>query len=544
VPILTVQPRPTHWNAGSDAQKDGAGNAYLANFGYRGREVGYTVVDLGIAPVTNPRDLTGVVRYDGTKALRKRVPNPTSSADYEPLKGGPSSDGYHQMFKFEATWLGWNLRERMRPYAYIFEGPYANELATRMMVAGIEVKRLAQDTKIDVEGWKYLQRPYVDLANSGSSGWLNRNVDIYTINNREFKKDAFVVYLSQVSSNLIPMYFEPDLPWNVASCIFLPYMSVAAGGASTGSLSESIVGKEMPAYRYVKTVDLPTYDVDHFLPLVNRGAVARFFNYHTKESIAAVAAACGEKFIKVYDYDFQVHTRTDALREGRFDITLPTSKGNKGYLILKKDGTYEPLIPKARKTAGWDVATVVVANHGNVPFTVNISADGRPVVGDGSNRTVPRALPANDDLIGVRIVEIFENPFKDLFKDGILPPGAVLTEKGIEYPNMLQDRAVLLDESMLNGWRIVKITPPLSPHWTTKIENGVLNITFHGDSYNQSAVVTLENIVTKELVEMEIQFSGEGARKNLVEDIIDGCNAGFAALAFFALIPFLLRRKS
>jgi len=42
-------------------------------------------------------------------------------------------------------------------------------------------------------------------------------------------------------------------------------MSVATGGASIGSLSESIVGKEMPAYRYVKTVDLPTYDVDHFL---------------------------------------------------------------------------------------------------------------------------------------------------------------------------------------------------------------------------------------------------------------------------------------
>ncbi|MCL2146844.1 MAG: hypothetical protein FWH52_03455 [Synergistaceae bacterium] len=544
VPILVVQPRPMHWNAGSDQVKGADGTNYLPDFGYAGREVGYTVVDLGLANVTDPKDLSAVVRYDGTKAVRSRVPNPTSSADYEPLQGGPSPDGYHQVVKFEHTWLGWALRERIRPYAYIFEGPYANELATRMMIAGINVKRLAQDTAIDVEGWKYNQPPYVDLANSGTNGWLNRDITMYEIPGRQFKKDAYVVYLGQLASNLISMYFEPDLPWNVASCIFLPYMSVAAGGASTRDLSAALVGVEMPAYRYLKEVDLPTYDLDHFLPLVNRGAVARFFNYQTQESIAAVAAATGEEFIKVYEYDFQVHTRTNALVNGRFNITLPTSENTKGYLILKKDGTYEELKPLATKMAGWNIGTVVVADHGVVPFTVDLTSVDMPVVGDGSNRTVPRALPANDDLIGVRIVEIVTNEFAEMFKDGKLPPNAVITPKGIKYTDLFTEKGTLLSNAMLDGWIIVGVTPQSGPGWKVNIVNGELVVTFTKEVYDEETVtVTLQKVGSTETKEMDITFSGE--HESLIDKLIDltGCNAGVYMLALLALFPLFIRRR-
>jgi len=406
IPILTVQPKPRYVTEREWTVLD-IDNDYTGAY------------DNAFSPENPVADLTNIYRYDGTKAL-KRVADGTgyNGSNYVPVRGTGSRD--HQFFKIEETWKGTNVRERIRPYAYIFEGPYADELATRMMLAGIDVKRLAEDVTIDVEGWHYNARtigsdggvgPYIDLANSGSSGWLNRDVTIYPIPGRTFKKDAYVVYLGQLMSNLIPMYMEPDLPWSVSSCIFLPYMSVALGGASSRALSPDLVGVEMPAYRYLKEVDLPTYDVDHFLPLVDRGAVARFFSYHTQEQVEEVAEELDVDVerIKVYDYDFQVHARTDALVGGKFNITLPTSSETSTYKVLTRKGKYEELVPNGNMFS-WNIGTIDVADHGNAPFTVDLGPDNRPVVGDGSNRTLPKELPAHDDLIGVRIVEIMAEP--------------------------------------------------------------------------------------------------------------------------------------
>ncbi|MCL1875226.1 MAG: hypothetical protein FWF87_03070 [Synergistaceae bacterium] len=406
IPIHSIPPKPTYvdreWNV-IDVDRN------------------YTVQGFSAA---NPvEDLNNIVRYDWTKSLKKN-PNGTGSilsGDYDPVKDNSGSRD-RQPFKLELVWQGFAIKERIRPYAYIFDGPYANELATRMLLSGINVKRLASDVTIDVEGWHYNARtvfnssnddrgvgPYVDLANSGSNGWLNRDVTIFNIPNRTFKKDnAYVVYLGQLRVHVIPMYMEPDFPWNAASCIFLPYMSVALGGASTRSLSPALVGVEMPAYRYLKEVDLPTYDVDHFLPLINRGAVPRFFSYHTQDSLKNIANGLGlnpSQTIKVFDYDIQVHTRTDALQSGKFDMTLPTSENTSSYLIQKKDGSYVPLVPHSM-TLDSNVATISVADHGRVPWTVDVDSSGRPVIGDGSYRTVPKALPANDDLYGFRIIEV------------------------------------------------------------------------------------------------------------------------------------------
>jgi Synergist-CTERM protein sorting domain-containing protein len=275
-----------------------------------------------------------------------------------------------------------------------------------MMLAGIIVKRLAKEVTVDVEGWHYNKAPVVDNTDQGAGGWRNRDVTVYPISNKTISKDSWVVYLSQQACNLIPMYVEPDIPWSVASCIYLPPMSAALGGAANGWLTDKLIGVEMPLYRYLKTVDLPTYDVDHFLPLINRGGVARFFKYHTQEEIATVADAVGEKNIRVYDYDIQMHTRTDAIVNGRFDITLPTNKNTTGYLILSKNG-YEKLVPHS-SMFGWKVATVVVADHGNRPFTIRMNSLNQLIVRDGNDGTLAFALPATDDLIGVRIVEIFE----------------------------------------------------------------------------------------------------------------------------------------
>ena len=503
----------------------------------------------------SPRDMTNITMYDAKRALQKVAAGTGyNGGDYIPVKGSGSAE--RQFFKVTYNWKTNIVAERIRPYAYLIEGPYANELVTRMMLAGIEVKRLASDVTIDVEGWSYNARtpttaaadqggPVVDTTDSGAGGWRNRDVTIIPKTGRLFKKDTFVVYLAQRMNNLIPMYLEPDMPWNVGSVIFLTNMSAALGGPANGWLSPLLIGMEMPAYRYLKEVDLPTYDVDHFHPFINRGAVARFYSYHTQDDIAKVAADSGQKSIKVFDYDIHVHTRTDALVGGKFDMALQTSENNIGYLILGKNGAYQKLEPHSTMF-GWNVATIVIAEHGLVPFTVDLDpTTGNPKVEEGNVRALPRALPATDDLIGVRIVEIIGSPILKLFKDAKLPPNAEATDKGIQYTDLFAEKGVLLSDSMLDGWRIVGVTPQSGTGWKVNVVNGEVVVTFTKDVFDdQTVTVTLQKIGTSETTELEIIFAGE--HKNIIEKILDeaGCNAGVTLLAFLVLCPLFIRRKN
>jgi Synergist-CTERM protein sorting domain-containing protein len=560
VPILTISALPVFWDTPLDTggkfpgTSSGDGYVHYRDYPYWVLDLGHT----GTFPTTESVDNfsygIGMQWYDSTKALKKLATGETSNLPATTLENYPalrdyawvrdgSGDGSRQPMKFDVTWQGWSLRERARPTAYIFEGPYAEEVASRMLIAGIDVKRLAKDTTVNVTGWHYAARPSVNFRDSGGTGWgaNNRQVNFFDIPNRQFKKDTFVVFLGQVMTNLIPMYMEPDLPFSAGNGIMLTYMSVALGGASSGSLAQELVGMEMPIYRYIGNVDaLETYDMDFFLPLINRGAVPRFFSFHTPEEVAGIEAIIREYNIKVFDYDIQVHARAGnrttapALKDGKFDMLLPSNSKNSKYMIQKKDGSYEALATQANKMLGWNAATIDVSRYGQAPFTVDLDVNGRPVVGDGSNRTLPRALPTWDDLIGVRIIEVMENEILALFKDKKLPSGTILTKKGIEYADILQGTSVLLKESMLDGWSIVSVTPRSGKDWTVSVVNGEVVVKFKGDAYGEKIVVALEKDGEKQ--DLEITFFGE-------KDSLDGCNAGAATLALFALFPLFMRRK-
>jgi Synergist-CTERM protein sorting domain-containing protein len=300
----------------------------------------------------------------------------------------------------------------------------------------------------------------------------------------------------------------------------------------------------MPVYRYLKEVDLPTYDLDHNLPFISRGGVTRFFSYQTQDNVKAVANLLNEENdIKVFDYDIQIHARTNALIDGKFDMTLPTRENTIGYMIQKKDGTYEKLTPHSTMM-GWNVATITVADHGRNPWTIDVDNNGSPVVGsgsDGNHRVIQHPLPATDDLIGVRIVEIIKNPILSLFKDSKLPGGAVLTDNGIKYTGMFENEEVILNDDQLDGWKIVDVTPKSGTDWSATIKDGKLTVKFDGDVYDEKVSVTLENIATGETTTIEIEFSGE--EEGWIDRILGGCNAGFAFLALLALCPFIMRKK-
>lgn len=404
VTILPLPPKPSFWGQPNPA------------VGYKGHDLPWMVVDItdanpsGNAAVTGA-DLDNVIAYDSTKAMKYVGPglgrNGTKNNAYEVVTDGSGTKEY-QMFKFVYNWQGPALRERMRPYAYILEGPYASEAATRMALNGVEVKRLAKDTEIEVEAHKYNQTVYIDNSSSDHTGWRNRDVSFYPAKKLFKKDDTYVVYLSQVRTHQITTYFEPDMPWSAIPCVYLPYMSVDMGGSGSGYLHAGLTGMEMPSYRYLKEVDLPTYDMNMALPLINRGAVARFFDFPTPEYTKGIADTINKSSIRVYNYDIQVHARTDAFVGGKFDITLPTSADTKEYMIRKRDGTYEQLAPHA-DLLGFNVATVDVAAHGTDPFTVDMAPNNRPVIGEGV-RSLVHQLPPNDDLIGVQLIEVLKDP--------------------------------------------------------------------------------------------------------------------------------------
>jgi Synergist-CTERM protein sorting domain-containing protein len=185
---------------------------------------------------------------------------------------------------------------------------------------------------------------------------------------------------------------------------------------------------------------------------------------------------------------------------------------------------------------GWDVATVVIANHGVAPFTVDLDSNGRPKVSStGESRTIPLALWDFDDLIGVRIIEVFQSPILARFNGGILPVDTVETENGIQYTKMFSNSGTLLKNSMLDGWTITSVTPANNKNWRARVVNGEVVVTFYRDVYDGVVKVTLTKDGSTETMVLEIMFSGE-------EETV-GCNAGASVLALLALCPLFIRRK-
>ena len=131
----------------------------------------------------------------------------------------------------------------------------------------------------------------------------------------------------------------------------------------------------------------------------------------------------------------------------------------------------------------------------------------------------------------------------DLFKDGKLPVGTELTDKGIKYTDIFDKKGTILSDSMLDGWTIIDVAPKSGKNWSASIVSGELVVKFTGDVYNQVVTVTLQKNGSTETKTMEVEFSGE--KDSLLDIIRDevGCNAGFALLALLAFCPFILRRK-
>ena len=144
-----------------------------------------------------------------------------------------------------------------------------------------------------------------------------------------------------------------------------------------------------------------------------------------------------------------------------------------------------------------------------------------------------------------------EYPILDIFKERKLPVNAIETESGIEYMTLFTDRGVLLSNSMLDGWSVIKVTPQIGKGWKAGIYIGEIVVTFLGEVFDETVIVQIADNLTSEIKELEIIFSGEKRAFLSIEETTNterkgssgGCNAVTTILALLAVVPVFRRRK-
>jgi hypothetical protein len=127
---------------------------------------------------------------------------------------------------------------RDRPTAYILPPEYKN-IAKKLQLLGVEVKRLKSPMKVAVESYRVN-----DLIVSAEleSGHSTREVTTNVISKtRDFPKGSYVFDMAQPDANFISLALEPEGIDSYVTFNFIP----------------AAKGKELPIYRYMRSSSLP-----------------------------------------------------------------------------------------------------------------------------------------------------------------------------------------------------------------------------------------------------------------------------------------------
>lgn len=127
---------------------------------------------------------------------------------------------------------------RDRPTAYILPPEY-KEIANKLQLLGVDVKKLKKPMKISVEGYKVRD---IKVSPELESGHATRAVttDI-TKKKRDFPKGSYVFDMAQADANFISLALEPEGIDSYVTFNFIP----------------AVKGKELPVYRYMHQSSLP-----------------------------------------------------------------------------------------------------------------------------------------------------------------------------------------------------------------------------------------------------------------------------------------------
>lgn len=127
--------------------------------------------------------------------------------------------------------------ERVRPTAYIMPPEY-QEIAEKLKVQGVDVKKLKEPKEVTVERYKVTNKEVEDEPYQGHQ--INHVTTDIGETTKQFPKGSFVISSAQSAANLIAVTLEPE---SIDSYVTFNYLPVDVGGV-------------VPIYRYMKEKQL------------------------------------------------------------------------------------------------------------------------------------------------------------------------------------------------------------------------------------------------------------------------------------------------
>ena len=137
---------------------------------------------------------------------------------------------------------------RQRPWAYVMP-PVFHEIAQRLMLSGVDVRRLDKAVELDVETFQVTDRrpsaTYVE-------GRITSRVTTEVMNKKiRFPAGSYLFPMAQANAAVIAVALEPESPSSFVSFGMIPVDK--KGSPPTGSTSS-----EVPVYRVLRPVEIET----------------------------------------------------------------------------------------------------------------------------------------------------------------------------------------------------------------------------------------------------------------------------------------------
>lgn len=137
---------------------------------------------------------------------------------------------------------------RSRPYAYLMP-PQFHEIARRLAISGIEVRRLRRPATLEVESYDVTDRRASATYVEGRV--TSRVTTEVSAKTKTLPAGSYVYLMGQPNANVIAVALEPESP---SSFVSFGYVAVDRKGSPTTIAAPS----EVPIYRLLKPVDLDT----------------------------------------------------------------------------------------------------------------------------------------------------------------------------------------------------------------------------------------------------------------------------------------------
>jgi hypothetical protein len=135
---------------------------------------------------------------------------------------------------------------RQRPWAYVIP-PVFHDIAERLMVSGVEVRRLSKPTELEVESFQVTDRR---ASSTFVEGRITHQVTTEVAPKKvRFPAGSYVFPMAQANANVIAVALEPESPSS-----FVSFGMIAVD--KKGSPATIAAPSEIPVYRVMRPVEI------------------------------------------------------------------------------------------------------------------------------------------------------------------------------------------------------------------------------------------------------------------------------------------------